>query len=103
MPPQRSCRSSFSASGYAPIRGRARGELFWSERRASLANYRITRGRRPPGDPERSPDRDRASRVTRSGRLSLLALVLVLLAGPLESPPPTGTVEVRPYGERLWA
>ena len=51
--------------------------------RAWQANYRITRGRRPPGDPERSPDRDRASRVTRSGRLSLLALVLVLLAGPL--------------------
>ena len=33
---QRSCRSSFSASGYAQIRGRARGELFWSERRARL-------------------------------------------------------------------
>ena len=36
MRPQRSCRSSFSASGYAQIRGRARGELFWSERRARL-------------------------------------------------------------------
>ena len=36
MRPQRSCRSSFSASGYAQMRGRARGELFWSERRARL-------------------------------------------------------------------
>ena len=40
MRPQRSCRSSFSASGYAQIRGRARGELFWSERRARLGRKR---------------------------------------------------------------
>lgn len=36
MRSQRSCRSSFSASGYAQIRGRARGELFWSERRTRV-------------------------------------------------------------------